>query len=73
MFNEQIVTKEYNQLKSARIAGCLNGLVRPILVSQLVKKFDIDERNTSELIEQLIRDKRLNGRLSQGSYIPHQF
>lgn len=73
LLNEQLVTKQYNQRRKAKLAGCLNGTTRPTLLSQLLKTYSVDDRNASELVDQLIQERRVNGRISQGSYIPQQF
>lgn len=73
LLNEQLVTGQYNQRRKAKLAGCLNATTRPILLSQLLKTYSIDERNALELVDQLIQERRVNGRISQGSYLPKQF
>lgn len=47
LLNEQLVTREYNQRRKAKLAGCLNGTTRPVLLSQLLKTYSIDDRNAS--------------------------
>jgi hypothetical protein len=60
-------------MKKARILGYLSAINNPINIDIFMKNALIEQRNLEDIILELIKEKRLNGRYQNSYYIPEKF
>lgn len=72
--NKQILTTlAYANTIRAQIRGVLRACIRPIAISQIRKNYEFEDSIISEIIDDLIAKKELDGKLISGSYVSNKF
>ena len=71
--NQVLTTIAYAKTVRAQIRGVLRACIRPIAISQIRKNYDFEDSIISEIIDDLIAKKELDGKLITGSYVCNKF
>ncbi|EGR27461.1 hypothetical protein IMG5_195730, partial [Ichthyophthirius multifiliis] len=70
---EKICTSTFQLLMKAKLRGSLRAATKPIVLGNLSKEFGIENKVLQEIIEELINQEYIEGKIHTGSFIPQKF
>lgn len=70
LFPTRIITKDYLKVQKSLIKPILIGSLEPIALNSISGKFDIEEYLVKDLVEELLIEKYVNGKIINGLYVP---
>eukprot|EP00743_Colponemidia_sp_Colp-15_P007582 GILK01008197.1.p1 GENE.GILK01008197.1~~GILK01008197.1.p1 ORF type:complete len:783 (+),score=202.83 GILK01008197.1:68-2350(+) len=71
--NATLFTQAYVQRHLARVRGLFNSVTKATVVSQLVQQYKLDESLFYAMLDELIRDEKLAGKLQGPTFTPALF
>jgi len=71
--NQVLTTVAYANTVRAQVRGVLRACIRPIAISQIKKNYEFEDSIVSEMIDDLIAKKELDGKVVTGTYVSNKF
>jgi hypothetical protein len=67
------MTSSFLEIMRSKLKGCLRATTKQISIAIMAKEYNIEESNIFMIVEELIKEESIDGKLQGGTFVPNKF